>query len=38
MSLIWFAGKGLLMFDSEKDKDMWDIQNQKTCYVNTYKI
>ena len=38
MSWIWFAGQGLLMCDSEQDKDMWDIQNQKTCHVNTYKI
>ena len=38
MSWIWFAGKGLLMDDSEQDKEMWDIQNPKTCHVNTCKI
>ena len=29
--------QGLLMCDLEQDKDMWDIQNPKTCHVNTYK-
>lgn len=30
---MWSAGQGLIIFALEKKKDMWDIQNPKTCYV-----